>query len=333
MTLLITTISKDYALSSSDMRITIKTKDGYKPVDEKFNKHILFHSNGLTANITYTGVAQWFQRGKKVKLYDVISESLATSSKNDLNFAPLSLNLINDIVAAISPNILKSRNFGFELHITGYHNKTPIPFIAVISTFQEEAPWNTEGELQWEYDIDGVKIFIKATEEPDVIISGMSTAVTQYEKYDLINAVNNGADAFNISNLSSQIIKNASKRTLGIGPRSVSMLMPKSGYVDSNLWDKNMSGIIGYLPRMVLPNGKMFGPSEFPVELDLILHGRLPRDSLFFKTVIYNNFKRRDRRIIFKQKHGELIPGIFGIIQLNLYGKVAEGYTDFGLSH
>lgn len=333
MTLLITAISRDYAIACSDMRITFKVKNRYIPVDEHFNKHILFHSNGLTADITYTGVAQWLQNGKKVKLYDVISESLVKSAKKDLAFAPLSLNLIKDIVSATSADLIKDENFGFELHITGYHNKIPIPWMAVISTFQKSAPWNSMGELQWEYDFRGIKIFIKAGEEPDVVVGGMNSAVTTDEKQKLMNAINSGADAFNISNLSSRIIENASKRTSAIGPRSVSMLIPKSGYLDSNLWDKKSSGIVAFLPRMVFPDGKIWGPSEFPVKLSLILSGQLPRHSLFFKSIVYNNYKRTVRRLIFKRRKGKLIPGIMGLIQLTLFGTIAEGYTSLGLCH
>ena len=308
-------------------------KNRYIPVDEHFNKHVVFHSNGLTADIMYTGVAQWSKNGKQIQLYDVISESLIKAVTKNLAFAPLSLSLIADIMSATSPTLIKDKNYGFELHITGYHNEIPFPWISVISTFRKSAPWNNVGELQWEYDYQGVKIFIKAADKPDIVIGGMDSGITINEKKALMKAIHNGADAFNLANLSSCIIENASKRTSAIGARSVSILMPRSGYLDSNLWDKKKNTIVAFMPRMVFPNGTVFGPSEFPVEMSLITDGQLPKHSLFFKSIVYSQYKRRMRQHIFKHKKGRLIPGIMGLLQLSLFGKVAAGYTDFGLGH
>src|SRR6202034_2328616 len=76
VTLLVSIAGHGFALSCSDTRISVKERDGFKSVDEKFNKHIIFHSAGLTANVAYTGIAQWSKSGQTVKMYDVISESL-----------------------------------------------------------------------------------------------------------------------------------------------------------------------------------------------------------------------------------------------------------------
>lgn len=333
MTLLITAISPDYALACSDTRITVKQKNRYTPVDEHFNKHIVFHSNGLTADITYTGVAQWSKSGKTVKLYDVISESLVRSVKKNLAFAPLSLNLIEDIVSAVSPGLIKDKNFAFELHVTGYHQQIPIPWIAVISSFRKAAPWNNEEELQWEYNLPGLNIFLKAAEKPDVIFGGMDSALNNDEKQKIMSAMSNGADAFNMSNLSSRLIEKASKRNSSIGPRSVSVLMPQTGFIDSNLWDKRAGGVIAFLPRMVFPNGTVWGPSEFPAELSLVSNGQLPKQSLFFKSIVYQEYKRTLRRRIFRNRKGKLIPGIMGLIGLTLFGKMVDGYTDFEMGN
>ena len=315
------------------MRITRKVKNQYIPFDEHFNKHIFFHSNGIKADITYTGVAQWTKNGKTVKLYDVISGSLVNNVSKNLSFSPLSLELIKDIFSATTQKLLKDKYFGFELHILGYHEKLPIPWIAVISTYRKIAPWNQPGELEWQYTSPFFNIFIKAAEEPDVILGGVESAVNIKERQTLISAIRNGANAFNVSNLSSLIIENASKRTSAIGPRSVSMLMPKSGYIDSNLWDKSANGIIAFLPRMVFPNGNIWGPFKFPADLSLITNGHLPKQSLFFKSIIYKNYKRTIKRRIFRHRKGDLIPGIMGLLQLTLYGSVAEGYTDFGIGN
>lgn len=283
MTLLITTAGKNYALSCSDTRISVQSGKKYVPVDEKFNKHIVFHSNGLTADITYTGVARWIHKGKSVKLYDIISDSLSKSASQGLDFGPLCLNLISDLSKELNKKILKNKNgkLIIELHIVGYHNQIPIPFIGVISTFRTSIPWLKDSELQWEYEFPEMNLYFKAAESPEVVFGGMNNSLTGAEKDKLINAVVSGADAYNISKLSSLLISRASERTQAVGSRSVSVLMPDEGFLDTNLWDEVNSEIIAYMPRMVFPNGVTFGPSEFPVDLNLITSGHLPKQSLF----------------------------------------------------
>jgi len=52
MTLLITVAGKGFALATSDTRICTKSGSGFLPVDENFNKHIVFRSGCLIADIT-----------------------------------------------------------------------------------------------------------------------------------------------------------------------------------------------------------------------------------------------------------------------------------------
>ncbi|MDB5986002.1 MAG: hypothetical protein JWR16_1055 [Nevskia sp.] len=59
MTLLITAAGMGFVLSTSDTRITVQSGTTFKPVDENFNKHIVFHSDGLIADVSYTGLARW----------------------------------------------------------------------------------------------------------------------------------------------------------------------------------------------------------------------------------------------------------------------------------
>lgn len=335
MTLLITTVGKNYALSCSDTRISVQSGKRYIPVDEKFNKHIYFHSKGLKANISYTGVAKWIHNGKEVRLYDIISESLSKSANQNIDFGPLSLNLISDLSTKLNKKILKNKNgkLIIEMHVVGYHEKLPIPFICVISTFRNTKPWLVDSELQWEYEFHEMKLYLKAAESPEVVFGGMDSSLTQEEKNRIIDAVCGGADAYNVSKLSSQLIKKASSRTSSIGPRSVSILMPNEGFLDTNLWEKVNNEIVAYLPRMVFPNGVVWGPSEFPADLNLIMDGHLPNNSIFFKSVIDSQYRRKFRRIIFRNKRGKAIPGIMGLLGLALFGKVPDDYTDFGLNH
>lgn len=333
MTLLITAAGNDYALSCSDTRISVQRGKKYIPVDENFNKHIVFHSNGLTADISYTGVAQWTHQGKTIKLYDIISESLAKSANQNLDFEPLCINLISDLSSKLNKKILKNKNgkLIIELHIIGYHQKLPIPFIGVISTFRNSKPWLVDNELQWEYEFPEMNLYFKAADSPEVIFGGMDTALTKKEKMSLFSAICGGADAYNISKMSSQLISKASTRTTAIGSRSVSILMPKDGFLDTNLWDEVNNEIIAYLPRMVFPNGVTWGPSEFPADIDLITDGYLPKQSIFFKSIIDSQYRRKIRRLIFKRKKGKAIPGIMGLLGVALFGQVPEGYTGFGI--
>lgn len=143
MTMLVTTAAPEYSLLCSDMRISVQAGSTFVPVDEHFNKHILFHSNGFTGDIMYTGVARWGPHGRRTNLYDVISESVARSAKASLALAPLAINLVNDISSALGKQsfLAETTTTALELHIVGYQQQVPWPVICVISTFRNEPPW------------------------------------------------------------------------------------------------------------------------------------------------------------------------------------------------
>lgn len=334
MTLLVTVARSDYALSCSDMRITTESGNSYKVLDERFNKHILFHSGGLTGNVTYTGFARWNDSsGKIVKVYDVISNSIAQSAHSSLKFSSLCMNLCVDLLAVLERprRLAKLDNAIIELHIVGYHSECPYPMMAVISTFRKINPWLSKNNFEWEYHFDGLHIYFKAADKPEVIIGGMDTCVRKEEKAKLHTALAKGADAFDISRMASRLVETVSTRTKAVGRRSVSVVIPQDGLVDTNLWDKTQNGIIGFVPRMIFPNGQSFGPSEFPVELSLLLDCHLPKNNLFFKTIISSEYKRRFKRIIFRYRKGKAVPSLMGIIMLALFGEVPDEYSDFGL--
>jgi hypothetical protein len=126
------------------MRISAQQGTQFVPVDETFNKHILFHSGGLTANITYTGTARWASGGKTVNLYDVISKSIADSGKASMKFGPVLWHVTQAAIDALK-NVPKA---SVEMHVVGYHKDIPWPFIGVISTYRTARPWpKVEGEI------------------------------------------------------------------------------------------------------------------------------------------------------------------------------------------
>ena len=335
MTLLITVAGHDYALSCSDMRISVQSGKHFTSVDETFNKHVVFHSGGLIADISYTGLARWSESGKTVKVYDIISKSLAKSSKSSLAFGPLALNLTSDLIAALERprQMNQMANSIIEIHIVGYHKDIPWPLIGVISTFRLDPPWSSKTEYEWEYHFDSLHFYFKVSESPEVIFGGTDTAIRSTERERFRNAVIAGADAFNVARMASKQMEQASMRSTAIGPRSVSVVIPREGFLDTNLWDKQGTGLVGFMPRIILSNGTFLGPSEFPVSLSLLSDGHLPKNSLFFKSVVSAKYKRRLKRLIFHNKKGLAIPGLMGLLGLTLYGKVPNGYTDFGLGH
>jgi hypothetical protein len=184
--------------------------------------------------------------------------------------------------------------------------------------------------LQEAHHFPNFNFYIKASENPEVIFGGMENSVQEADKRCLRCALENGADAFNISQMASRLIKLTSDRNSAVGPRSVAVLLPKEGFLDTNLWDNSNNGITGFMPRMIHSNGTIWGPSEFPVSLDMALQGYLPKHSLFFKSLITSRYKRRIRRLIFRRRKGGKNPGLMGHICLALYGRVPEGYCDYG---
>lgn len=336
MTLLVTVAGPDYALSCSDMRITVQYKRRLLPVDEKFNKHIYFRSEKLSANVTYTGLAQWISRGKKISIYDIISDSIVNSVKLSLDLGPLLLQLaakLLDVLVSLEA-FNSAEQKVIELHLIARHDEFPWPIIGVISTFRKEAPWVANTDLIWEYHFEHMHFYYKVAEKPEIILGGMADAVCPGDVDRLLAAVLGKADAFDISRMVSSIIERAAVRSQAVGPRSIAVVLPNRGFVDTNLWERaGGNEIIGFLPRMVFPNGMTMGPSKFPLDLQLVIEGHLPRNSLFFKGVISSMFKRRYKRLILRKKKGPEVPGLLGLIGLSLFGEVPEGCTDFGLGH
>jgi hypothetical protein len=158
------------------MRISVEQSGSYVPLDETFNKHIIFHTGGVTGNISYTGVARWTVGGRTTNLYDVISEAVAAAATKDLTFAPFTLALIDRIQIALSVPTLRTvrSRLHFELHVIGYHRLIPIPFIAVISTYRRAPPWQVEAEFQREYQFGEISLYLKAADlrPPNWIVFG-----------------------------------------------------------------------------------------------------------------------------------------------------------------
>jgi hypothetical protein len=170
------------------------------------------------------------------------------------------------------------------------------------------------------------------TDETDVIFGGSERHVRQTEMMAIRSAVHSGANAFDCSKMARKIVQSVSARSRLVGSRSVSIVIPANGMVDTNIYGRSGDQVFGYVPRMIMLNGAIMGPSEFPVELSLAAAGHLHRHSLFFKTLIDDSHKKRLRRLTFRRRKGLLVPGLLGLISLALFGSVPPGYDDFGLN-
>ncbi len=328
MTLLLTIARVNQCISNSDMRVSVQRGNTYISVDENFNKHILFNIEELGANISYTGVAEWYDSGKKVKTYDIISDSLSKSANKNFGFGEIVLELTEDISKAISK--IKGTFPYLELHIVGFHKQLPMPFMACISNFTKTKPWYITADFEREYQINGFNLFFKTVEQADYMIGGMTSAVTILEKETLSKIVSSNANPHDIINYSSKIIQCASFRNNGIGPKSVAIFLPNNGTIDTNLWERNASQVMAFLPRMVMVNGKVWGPCQFPVNFQMLIDGWIPERNIFFKSVVYKNFSRKHRRIIFKNKKGKQLPTIMEMISFVFFGKVPGDCDYFG---
>jgi len=332
MTLLITAVGPEYSLGVSDQRITATYASRVRTIDEKFNKHIYFGTEDYVANVSYTGVAQWRLKGVRYRLYDLISDAIASIIVSRPKLAPLCIHLTKHLQDRIPNAATLGVEPSFELHIISREKSYPANTITVISTFRRTAPWGDDEGMIYEWDLGSIMIFMKVlVEETEVIFGGMEPHVRQAEKDWMRKAVRSGANAFQASQMANKIVKGVSLRTPTVGPTSVSIAIPANGYVDTNLWSYTDRVITGFVPRMIMSNGTMMGPSEFPVNLEIVSFGQHPKHSLFFKAILYKLYKKRIRSLIFRRRKGPLIPGIMGLLGLMLFGSVKEGYDDFGL--
>jgi len=332
MTLLITIAGPEYSLACSDQRITAANSNGTQVIDERFNKHVVFGSEDYSGSISYTGVARWRLRGRTYRLYDLISEAVATSIVARPRFAQLCL----DILAHLIAKLPTAREIGteplVELHIIARHKEVPVNTITVLSNFRTVAPWGTEGGNFYEYELGGFRLFLKAlVPETDVVFGGMDNFMSAKEKAQLRHIASAGANAFQCAQLAAKIMGEVATRTPTVGSRCAAVVHPRDGYVDTNLWGMKDGEYVAFLPQMVMANGKIWGASHFPANLPLALASQIPEQSLFYKAVITANFKKRLRRLIFRRRKGPLIPSLLGFIGLILFGQVMPGYDDFGL--
>lgn len=333
MTLLITAAGRGYTISSSDTRISIASGGTHIPVNERFNKHITFCSAGFRGNITFTGIAEWQEAGETIRLYDLISDSIKESAQMSLSLGSLSWKLAAEVLHRLwlrkVPNPKKEAVF--EFHIAGWYEEMPYPVMCVVSTFRNVRPWFTHNDFEVEKHYEGFHFYMKSVDEAEVIFGGASACVSKHQRERLFNALAFGANGFQASQLMSKIIARASVLSKSVGPRSVAVTIPQVGSPDTNVWDRRDDTILGFIPLIIYPNGATMGPSEFPVNLNLMLDGKLPPHSLFFKTIISKHFKLSDRRRAFRLGRGKFVPGLYDILSLVLFGAVPDGYTDFGL--
>lgn len=334
MTLLVTVIGKGFALSATDTRISKVAGKNYHPVDEYFNKSIVFHCAGFTGNISFTGLAEWHEGLRKVRMYDVVSESLSESIPAGLTIGQLAKKLGDDVLRRLlaRKSYRAKQEAVFEFHINGWHRDMPYGFIAVVSTFRGKSPWINSNDFETEKHADGLHLYFKSVDDFELVVGGWDVAFYEKERQCLCDILRKGGGSFEASQYIAKVIETASTRHKSIGSRSVAVLLPRVGMLDTNAWDESGAAIVGYMPKIIFGNGTAWGPSEFPVELNVLLSGQLPKHSLFIKSIVAKQLKRADKRRIFKKRLGKFAPGIFGIVQLALFGSVPADYDDLGLN-
>lgn len=333
MTLLITAVTPEYSLSNSDQRITVAHDDKIRTVDENFNKHIYFGTDEFVANVSYTGVAQWQHQGKTVRLYDIISNAIAEIVPSNPKFAPLSLHVITRLLEELHIPIFVSNKADFELHFNCRHKSPAINSLFVISTFRKSPPWSYSSDTDYVWDYGSLSVFAKVLfEGTEVIFGGAESFVSSKNKHLIRSALNGGADAFDASRIMTKITREAADLSSVIGPSSSAIVIPAQGMVDVNLLKRNGSILTAFLPQMVFSNGSQIAATHLPIDIAVTTEGQLPKHSLFFKSVVAETYKRRDKRRVFRLRSGPIVPGPIGLIGLILFGSLPDEFDSFGLS-
>ena len=274
MTLLVTVVTPEYSLALSDQRITAEYGSRTRIVDEKFNKHIFFGTEDYIGNVSYTGVAQWRLKGVRYRLYDLISDAIVSVIETRPKLATLCLHISQSLQDALPDAATLGVKPDFELHIVTREKSYPVNTITVISTFRRAAPWSADDGTIYEWELGPVMVFMKIlVEESEVIFGGMEPHVRATERAWMLHAIRSGANAFQSSQMGSKIVKAVSGRTPTVGPSSAAIAIPANGYIDTNLWREMDGQIIGFIPRMIMGNGTPWGPSEFPIDLELVSFG------------------------------------------------------------
>lgn len=334
MTLLVTVVGREFALSATDTRISRAVGRNIHPVDEYFNKSIVFRCAEFTGNISFTGLAEWFEGSRKVRMYDAVSESIHESISAKLTIGQLAKKLGDDILrrCLARKSYRAKQEAVFEFHINGWHSQVPYGFLVVVSTFRDKSPWINSNEFEFESHVDGVHLYFKSVDDFELVVGGWDVAFFKKERQQLCGILRNGGGSFEVSQYIAKVIEMASTRHKSIGSRSVAVLLPQVGMLDTNAWDATGSTVVGYLPKIIFENGSSWDPSEFPVNLHVLVSGRIPRHSLFVKSIVAKHLKRADKRRIFKIRKGKFVPGIFGLLLLALSGSLPEDYDDLGLN-
>lgn len=334
MTLLVTVVGKDFALSATDTRISKTINNKIIPTEERFNKSIVFKCAGFTGCISFTGLAEWMEGVRKVRMYDAVADSLQESISVGLTIGQLSKKLGDDIRRRILTRkaYKPERDAIFEFHINGWQSGIPHGFLVVVSTFRSHSPWMNPNDFELEKHEDGIHLYMKSVDDFELVVGGQSQVFYRKDQQRLCDILRKGGGSFEVSQFIAKIIETASTRTKAVGSRSVAVLIPKVGVLDTNAWDSDGSQVIGYMPKILFENGSRWETTEFPVNLNVVTSGRLPKHSLFIKSILAKQLKRADRRKVFKTRQGKFVPGIFSIVQLCLFGNVPDGYDDFGLS-
>ena len=324
MTILATMLNTEFALSVTDRRSVVQRGDKFKPIDEKFNKHIMFAFGNVKGAATYTGLAKWKRRsGEYVSTEQIIGNSLSIAAKSGSKLGSalyrIALSLTEELDGIRS--IVQPDSQLFTVVMAGFSNLFAEPWISIV-TDQKEVPIWADGDRQIEIPApEPFRIHFAVPSEPFTYLAGYTKALPRGTQKDLETLLSvPGVQAYNVANLAVSRIRGASLNSSAIGSRASAIVFPAHGWVDTGLWGNAKEPLAAAMPRIVYSDGRQWEPSEMKLEFQNCAISRLQKHSLLYQTFLVNRVSVRSKRRIKRIKSGDLVaPTIYQLLWLLLY--------------
>lgn len=329
MTLLLTAVCDQFVLSMADRRSSIVRGNQFIPLDDRFNKHVMFslideRNIKFNGAATFTGLAQWKNKsGVTVTTDQIIADSLSVVAKRKMGhvFALLAVATALAEERSFLERKVAGRFPGFTVVIGGFLSVIREPFLALITDTGTVPDWDEDSSQVELPAPPPFRIHFAIRCRPTAFLGGYTSVVPvgfgeQLES--LISAP--GIRAYDAARFMVREIRKASRRTTSIGRRASAILMPADGLADTAIWQDDGEPNRAPIPRMVFLNGQQFNSSEMELDLDNVVIGELPRHGLLFEGMMDGHLRRR----LFRRVKGLRSPykatTTFGLVSYALYG-------------